>query len=642
MFLENHRCILCQRVILCKKNVRNPTACKYYPKNTDKPFTGKNREGDIMKWFTNLKISKKLILGFLIVSVLGFIIGLVGILGILKITDNENKLYNTNTKAAISIGNAQQAFLSLNVNIRDLFINSEKDRSAYYDSISENLGLVQAELVNYGAVVPEGKDRTDFDQLTTQFAQYKMSVDTIVKMSQTDASVGSLRSLLAMAATFGANTAEAFRTVAADNAALATENLKNDAAYSAMSIGIMCGIVVISIVIAISLGVSMSRMIGRPLLKMAEDSGKLAVGDISFAEGHSGARKDEIGSLASAFKRVVDSTKVQAAATQRVADGDLTVVIDVRSEKDVLGISLSGLVENLNQLVLSIVTSAEQVASGADLVSNSSMALSQGATEQASSVQELSASIEEIASQTRRNAQNAKTASEFATNAQTGASAGRERMKEMVRAMDEINTSAASISKIIKVIDDIAFQTNILALNAAVEAARAGQHGKGFAVVAEEVRTLAAKSAQAAKETAALIEGSIRKTEAGTKIADETSVALDRIVEEVAKAANLVEEIAVASNDQAAGIQMLNNGIAQVSSVVQNNAATSEESAAASEQLTGQASALKEAVSVFKLNSSYFGDSKPAKALGSGLRAVPAVKPARQKIALGDGDFGKY
>jgi chemotaxis methyl-accepting protein methylase len=221
--------------------------------------------------------------------------------------------------------------------------------------------------------------------------------------------------------------------------------------------------------------------------------------------------------------------------------------------------------------------------------------------EQASSIEELTASLEEISSQTKLNADNAGTANRLADEARTDAAQGNVHMKEMLKAMEEINESSSNISKIIKVIDDIAFQTNILALNAAVEAARAGQHGKGFAVVAEEVRNLAARSADAAKETTDLIEGSIKKTEDGTKIANDTANALAKIVDEVEKVAALVNDIANASNEQAAGINQINQGIMQVSDVVQNNSATSEESAAASEELSGHANLLKEMVGKYKL-----------------------------------------
>jgi methyl-accepting chemotaxis protein len=375
----------------------------------------------------------------------------------------------------------------------------------------------------------------------------------------------------------------------------------------------MLVIVFSGMVLAIGLGLFISRIISKPVIKLSD-------------------------------------------AAEMIADGDLNVTLDIKTNDEIgkLAESFRRMSENLNDVMTNISTAAEQVASGSKQVSDSSMALSQGATEQASSIEELTASLEEISSQTRQNADNANQANGLAENVQTNAQQGNVQMKEMLKAMDEINDSSSNISKIIKAIDEIAFQTNILALNAAVEAARAGQHGKGFAVVAEEVRNLAARSANAAKETTAMIEGSIKKVEGGTRIANQTSEALNKIVDGVAKVASLVADIATASNEQASGISQINQGIMQVSEVTQTNSATSEESAAASEELSSQAEMMREQVSRFKLKrsnaASYKGyeDTHPEtyKHLEKSKKPVNGPgkelpKPAK-RIILSDNEFGKY
>lgn len=312
--------------------------------------------------------------------------------------------------------------------------------------------------------------------------------------------------------------------------------------------------------------------------------------------------KDEIGELSNSLNSMAEHLNGYAEQTKKIADGDLTAEIIPASNGDILGNALLQMTTELREMVQQIQTASDQITSGSQQVADSSQMLSQGATQAAAAVEEISSSMNEIGSQTQQSADNANQANKLSTIAKQSAETGSHKMTGMIAAMSDINSSAQDISKIIKVIDEIAFQTNLLALNAAVEAARAGQHGKGFAVVAEEVRNLAARSAKAAEETTQMIESSVEKSKNGTQIAEETSSALAEIVTNISKVSDLVEEIAAATMEQAQGISQINQGLSQIDQSIQQNTASAEESAATSEELSSQANYLREMLYRFKID----------------------------------------
>ncbi len=363
--------------------------------------------------------------------------------------------------------------------------------------------------------------------------------------------------------------------------------------------------------------------------------GNLDVGVTGDFKGDYALIKDALNTTCETVRRYIDEV---ADILEHIARGDMTVNIisEYKGDFTKLKDSINKSIVSFNDVLTEIDTAATQVALGSRQVSDGSQTISQGATEQAAEIDQLTSTITEIASQASQNAHSANNANELVKAFKSDALAGNSQMEKMQKAMEEIKAASESISKIIKVIDDIAFQTNILALNAAVEAARAGMYGKGFAVVASEVRNLAARSAQAAKETTDLIENSIVIVGSGTKIADQTAVALQSIVSGVDKAAELVAQIAVASNEQVIGITQINNSVDEMMRVVQTNSATSQETAAASEELSNQAEMLREMVSDFQLkgkNEAYIDGGKDLKAIGA---------KAKKEIAIKDDDFGKY
>ena len=358
-------------------------------------------------------------------------------------------------------------------------------------------------------------------------------------------------------------------------------------------------------------------------------------------------RKDEIGQLIEALDHLAIHLHGVTVISTMISQGDLTADIAPQSEEDKLGKALCTMLEGLRSVVGNIKEASDQIGSASSQIADNSQSLSQGATESASSLEEITASTNQVAEQVQQNAENAKIANQLSVATQKASLLGSQQMSEMLTSINKINQASQNISKIIKVIDEIAFQTNLLALNAAVEAARAGQHGKGFAVVAEEVRNLAARSAKAAEETTELIENSVLLTEEGVQTAQKTEGALAEISDGTTKMANLLQEIDTASSEQANSIVQITTGLNQIDQVTQQNTANAEETAAAAEELSCQAQQLKEIVAMFDLGKSGNDLKKQEEKIPVPLDktgSVPTGWPETPKkmIGLNDGEFGKF
>ena len=609
------------------------------------------------KRFRNMKISKKLIVAFSVIIAITLIVGVIGFINLFNIKNADAELYKQYTQGLQYSGDAAVTFQQLRYNMLkiDKLMSSDGAQSeidALVTSSKDALTGISNTLAKCDTILVADEFREMLTDITDNWSDYTVLMNQnldFVSKNDWESFAGNAKA----AGELGVTVREKFLELFAGLSTRASESSAANANTANLGFIIMAAAIAVAIIISVLLGRILSSDISYPVTKLSMIADKVSEGNIQIEklldkrDLDINLRKDEIGGLALSFNKLIAYINEHVGTIQLMADGDLTAKVSIRSEDDVLGKGLTHLIDSLNELVTTIASASEQVESGANLVSGSSVSLSQGATEQASAVQELTASLTEIASQTNLNAGNAEKASNLVSSSRINAENGNKLMKEMQIAMNEITESSNRINKIIKVIDDIAFQTNILALNAAVEAARAGQHGKGFAVVAEEVRTLAAKSASAASETTDMIENSIRKVEAGTSLANSTAEALSTIVSEVRDAASLVNSIAEASKEQAKGIEQIGRGISQVSQVTQTNVATSEESAAASEELASQSSYLRETISVFRVNGSLktragfdqnnSGGSRQPSRASRALAAGP-----RAGISLGDESFGKY
>ena len=557
----------------------------------------------------NLKMNKKITLAFGVVIACFFIAVIFCIMGMRTTSSRYETFYHVRHEATMRARNMR---VQLQSGVKNITLSTVED-----DPV-KTIELITEAQTNFDAIQTEMSwFEHDFDGDISLLETFKSKLDTaagyrdkIIELSRqnTDASRQEAQRILI----------DNYNPVAVEAGQIVLQftNQQNDIAEgnfnSAMNsqriqMTLSITISAIAVAFAVVMAVMLIRAVVVPVQEMQQLMEDMEEGHLDVVAKYES--RDELGMLANSIRATLKFLQDVIGDVDYLltgfGNGDFTVSTRI-GEKYVgdyksLLTSMSKLKENLSGTLSQINQSADQVSAGSDQVSSGAQALSQGATEQASSVEELAATINEISNNIEQNAKNAELASTNSEHVKEQAEESGKRMQEMLSAMEDISNTSGEIGKIIKTIEDIAFQTNMLSLNAAVEAARAGAAGKGFAVVADEVRNLAAKSADASKNTSALIEGALQAVERGTKIANETASALNDVVSGVGDVAATIDQISSASKDQSDAVRQVTLGIDQISSVVQTNYATAEESAAASEELSGQAQILKNLVGQFRL-----------------------------------------
>ena len=540
-----------------------------------------------MKWLNNIKIGVRLIVGFLISVLIIAFVGYIGLNSADQLNDAADAMANRQYKSALIASNMNTDLNAVVRFYRGVILQSDATvQQGLIDQMNEKNKTLDANLIALEPLITREDGKILYAQIKANLPELRKHFETGITIRQKSGDEG-----LTLAAVYYQNNVskllnETQKSVA-DLVALRVGDAEeaNQQATATFEqarnlIFITTGVAaIIMIVFALLITVSITR----PLNLVVKAAEQVATGDVDVSLDT--RARDETGILARAMQNLVDATKAIVNDAEKVAGRDLTVDVLIRSDKDALGHSLSDMVNRVSDVISGVLSSTSNMASATEEVSATSQTLSQGANEQAASVEETSASLEEMAGTITQNADNSRQAESMAGKMVKDANEGGDAVKQAVQAMKDI------ADKIVTV-EDIAYQTNLLALNAAIEAARAGEHGMGFAVVANEVRKLAERSQSYAGEISNFAKSSVTVAErAGELIAE--------IIPNIMKTADLIREIAAASQEQSQGVDQINSAVSQLDKVTQQNASASEELSSMAEELTGQAQDLQKLVQFF-------------------------------------------
>jgi methyl-accepting chemotaxis protein len=541
-----------------------------------------------MQFFRNLKIGMKMLLAILAVVVMASFLGGFAVLQLSKVNDVTAEITSTWLPSVQVLGRMSMDFNLVRRVALAHAIATDKNAMANYERMGDGaFSDLKEALAKFQKLIDSDEERVLFDRMQTTWGTYADYHHRVITLSR------DMKKEEAFA--LNAEAKKLFdETMATLNQAIDLNSKGADAA-SARAASIYSSsraLIIIALVLCAAAGITLalfiSRAISASLKAGVEVANQLAKGDLGMQIDV--PSQDEAGQLLKALDTTVKSMREVTSVAQDIAGGNLMVKVQPRSEADSLMKALAEMVQRLAAVVTEVKGSADNVATGAGALSQSSQQLSQGATEQASSVEEISASIEQMSSNIKQNADNAMQTEKIASKAAVDAKEGGDAVAQTVDAMKQIASKIA-------IIEEIARQTNLLALNAAIEAARASEHGRGFAVVASEVRKLAERSQRAAGEITALSSSSV-------KVAERAGELLRKILPDVVKTSELVQEISAASREQDSGAMQVNKAIQQLDQVIQQNAAGSEETSSTSDELASQATQLQKAISFFRVEAS--------------------------------------